>query len=424
MGANGAVEQRPRGERAATADAAFIAVAFLGGFSFWPALIALGSLFETLAGEFGWSRAQVTTAQLIFTAASVAGAPIVGPLIDRVGPRPLLLWGLVIVPLPLAMIGLSGGSYAAWIAVWLAASLAGQSIAPPVWSAGIARRFGRRRGLALGLAACGFAAASAVTPLLLVGVIGLAAWRHFYFVMAAFLLVVLLPLTFVFYREGAAVAGEVAPLASPNSGAGARSFVAAVLPSRRFGQFGLLIFLVSFVVGGMMIHLQPLFRAHGLSPSAAASAYAFYGLGGIVGRVCGGWALDRFAAGPAPALPMCLFPVLAAGLALLSDSASPALFATIALLIGIAAGVEVDVVPYLVRRYFPAELFGRTYLALAAIFVGGAGAAPFLVSVWYDATGSYVGYLMTSVVMGLASAVLLLSLGHYPRANELGRARD
>jgi sugar phosphate permease len=125
MSAHLAIDRDAMGRRILATDAAFVALAFLGGFSFWPALIALGSLFETLAGKFGWSRSQVTTAQLIFTAASVVGAPVVGPLIDRVCVRPLLLLGLAIVPVPLALIGRSAGSYTAWIAVWIAASLAG-----------------------------------------------------------------------------------------------------------------------------------------------------------------------------------------------------------------------------------------------------------------------------------------------------------
>jgi MFS family permease len=236
--------------------------------------------------------------------------------------------------------------------------------------------------------------------------------------MTGLLLLVLLPLTFLFYREsplGAAVATLAARTPAEDQ-ARVVSFIGEILLTRRFVQFGTLVFLVSFVVGGMMIHLQPLFRAHGLSTAAAASAYAFYGVGGIVGRLGGGWALDRFGRGPAPALPMCVFPVLAAGLALIAGGTSLTVHALIALLIGVAAGVEVDVVPYLVRRYFPAALFGRAYLGRAAIFVSGAGAAPFLVSLWYDATGSYYSYLLASIAMGLAAAALLLALGRYPAA--------
>jgi hypothetical protein len=83
-------------------------------------------------------------------------------------------------------------------------------------------------------------------------------------------------------------------------------------------------------------------------------------------------------------------------------------------MIGISAGVEVDVVPYLVRRYFAAKFFGRTYLSLAAVFVAGAGGAPFLVSIAYDATKSYDGFLAGSIVMGFAASILLLLLGSYP----------
>jgi MFS family permease len=402
--------------RTRSGDLAFVAVAFLGGFAFWPALIALGSLFATFSQAFGWSRSQVTTAQLIFTGVSIAGAPVIGPLIDRVGARPLLLLGLVLVPVPLALVGLADGSYPRWIAVWIAASIAGQLIAPPVWSAGIARRFGRRRGLALGLAACGFAAASTVTPLVLVRGLGLTDWRDFYFGMSGLLVVVLLPLTYLFYREPRPFA-EVASTPVRSNVEAQRSPIrfGEVVASRRYLQFGLIVFLVSFVVGGMMIHLQPLFQAHGLSGSASASAYAFYGVGGIAGRLQGGWLLDRFDSNPLPALPMCVFPVLASILAMESTGPGMVPFSLVALLIGTAAGVEVDVVPYLVRRYFPKVLFGKAYLSLAAIFVGGAGASPFIVSLWYDATGSYDGFLVASTAMGLVAGFLLIRLGAYPR---------
>lgn len=393
-----------------------IATAFLGGFSFWPALIALGSLFETFSDQFGWSRSQVTTAQLIFTAASVVTAPVIGPLIDRVGVRPLLLAGLCLVPLTLAAVATNDGSYANWVAAWILASLAGQLVAPPVWSAGIARSFSRRRGLALGIAACGFAAASAATPLILVHLLGTDNWRSFYLAMGAFLLVVLLPLTFLGFRETlpAHDATRSPDLARPVSPSRAPGFVRNVVGTRPFLFLGTAVFLVSFVVGGMMIHLQPIFRAGGLSPGQAATAYTFYGIGGFIGRLGGGWLLDRFDRTPAPALPMCLFPVLACLLMFSAGQSSMLVHAAAALLIGAAAGVEVDVVPYLARRYFGVEVFGRAYLTLAAIFVGGAGLSPFLVSLWFDATGSYLGFLGASIVMGLLAAAMLRLLGPYP----------
>lgn len=408
-------------QRGRSGDILLVAVAFLGSFSFWPALIALGSLFETLNGEFGWTRSQVTTAQLIFTVVTVAAAPVIGPLIDRYGVRPLLLTGLALVPVALLLIGSVDSSHAHWITAWVVASIVGQLVAPPVWSAGVARRFSNRRGLALGFAACGFAAATAVVPIILVQGIGLAAWRDFYYGMAGFLWLGLLPLTFLFFHDrGPDQRTAVARQHSVQTPDMDASFSKFVLRSRRFWQLGVIIFLVSFAVGGMMIHLQPLFRSHGFSAAAAASAYAFYGIGGVVGRLLGGWLLDRFHTGPLPALPMCLFPVFAS-IIVLAIEPSFGHFALVALLIGIAAGVEVDVVPYLVRRYYPARFFGRAYISLAAVFVAGAGASPFIISLVYDATSSYGLFLGASVLTGLIASGLLLGLGRYSQGLQEAR---
>jgi MFS transporter, OFA family, oxalate/formate antiporter len=399
-----------------SSDIALVIVAFLGGFAVWPAFAALGSLFDTLNGQFGWSRSQVTTAQLIFTVVSVATAPIIGPLIDRLGVRTLLLPGLVLFPMALVVVGSVDRSYEHWVGAWIAASIAGQLVASPVFAAGVARRFKSHRGIALGFAACGVAAATAIIPLIMVRLVALGAWRDFYYGLAGFLIFIVLPLTFLFYRDDNCSSEDRSTSANiaPNIGKSIKGFRSEVLASRQYWQLLTVVFLVSFVVGGMLIHMQPLFRSHGLSAALAASAAAFYGIGGIVGRLIGGWLLDRYAAGPLPALPMCIFPAIASLIVLIGQSATTAAYAIVALMIGISAGVEVDVVPYLVRRYFSAKFFGRTYLSLAAVFVAGAGASPFLVSLAYDATKSYEVFLVGSIVMGFAAGILLLLLGSYP----------
>jgi MFS family permease len=401
--------------RRSRADLALVALTFAGGFSLWPALIALGPLFTTFETQFGWSRSQVSVAQLIFTATSILAAPLVGAVIDRVGVKRLLMSGLAAAPLTLIVLSAVQGLYWQWLAAWVLLSIVGQMIIPPVWSSGVARHFQARRGLALGASACGFAAAAALVPMVIVSGIGVAEWRTFYIGMAVVDGLILLPLIYVFYPRDAAPV-PVRPCVADDR-AEPSDFFSDVLRSGPFRLLGIATFLVSLVVGGLLIHLVPILQWRGIGVTTAAALFALYGVGGMAGRLGGGWLLDRFS-GPGPTFLMSVAPALAGLLILAAPGGATFPLATACALIGLAGGVEVDVLPYLARRYFPVRYFGRAYLLLSATFVGGAGAAPFLISLSYDATKSYAPFLMASIALGITATVLLNGLARYPAADQ------
>ena len=54
----------------------------------------LGFFFRPLQSEFGWSRSALAAVQTIARLVEALFAPVVGPLIDRYGPRVLMPSGL------------------------------------------------------------------------------------------------------------------------------------------------------------------------------------------------------------------------------------------------------------------------------------------------------------------------------------------
>lgn len=58
--------------------------------------MASGVLIKPLEGEFGWDRAEISLALAIGLLANGLGAPFGGKLIDRFGPRKLIVGALVI----------------------------------------------------------------------------------------------------------------------------------------------------------------------------------------------------------------------------------------------------------------------------------------------------------------------------------------
>ena len=73
-------------------------------------------------------------------------------------------------------------------------------------------------------------------------------------------------------------------------------------------------------------------------------------------------------------------------------------------LVGLGLGVELDVMPYMVSRYFGLPAFGEIYSYAFAIFSLGAVVGPPLMGAGFDATGSYSLVLAAFVVAALTAA--------------------
>lgn len=153
--------------------------------------------------DFAWSRAEVSIAYAVAQAVGGISSPLVGALVDRLGPRRLVLLGggLLIA----GLVG-SAGLHALWqlvllygIVMTLGANCLGMVVFVPVLS----RLFIRQRGMAISIlqSANGFGRAfSAPASQLMISDIG---WRPAYLVQAAFMAAVVLPLAALFRRADA-----------------------------------------------------------------------------------------------------------------------------------------------------------------------------------------------------------------------------
>ncbi len=153
--------------------------------------------------DFAWSRAEVSIAYAVAQAVGGISSPLVGVLVDRLGPRRLVLLGGGLL---IAGLAASAAIHALWqlvllygIVMTLGANCLGMVVFVPVLS----RLFVRQRGMAVSIlqSANGFGRAfSAPTSQLLISGIG---WRPAYLVQAAFMAAVVLPLAALFRRADA-----------------------------------------------------------------------------------------------------------------------------------------------------------------------------------------------------------------------------
>jgi len=183
--------------------------------------------------------------------------------------------------------------------------------------------------------------------------------------------------------------------------------------SRRSGTFWMMVtafVLLAASVHACVIHMPELFADRGATPQTAAMASSVVGLALLVGRIGCGYFLDRYF-GPHVALAVCGLAALGIALLWIGTGGVPALAA--AFLVGLGMGSEVDIIAFLMSRYFGLRSLGRTIGFAFGAFVVAGGVGPLVMGLAFDRTGSYRVPLAGFFAATLVAAAFVARLGPY-----------
>ncbi len=375
----------------------------------------IGVFAAPLAAEFGWGMGQIFSALMIFTAAAVFTSPLVGVLTDRYGPRRVVLISILCFSLSMMSFSLFTGSMVQYLATWTVLAVAGAGTLPIAWTRAVNNWFFRSRGLALGLALIGTGLFGLIAKQWAFFLIETVGWRLAYVGVGALPLTIAWPIAWLLFRDTSdpRVAHKVKAL---NSGQGATIAhgglsLRQALEDWRLWLLAYAFIPISFAVGGPIPNLETLLGQKGFDAQDAVTLASLIGIAVITGRVLGGFLLDYLWA-PAVAAVILSLPALATFM-LAQPDLSFLFAATAIMILGAAAGVEYDLMAYLVSRYFGLRHYAAIYGFLYGFFALGAGFGPAVFGRWFEATGSYDGMLMLASVLFVIGAVPLLLLGKY-----------
>jgi MFS family permease len=371
-------------------------------------MAGFGSLFvytfsvfvKPLATEFGWSREAISGGFAIAAVTLGLVSPLLGRWIDRIGPRRIILPCMSIYICGIVSLALLHSSVWQFYVTCFLLGLVGNGAAHLAYSRSISSWFQRRLGTALAFVMVGAGLGSMILPVIAQSVISHSGWRAAYATLGGIAFLLGLPLSWRYIRERGETGRQAAPIAY--SGAtwqqGMRS-----LP---FWIVTVILFVSSISMNGAITHLSALLTDRGITPQDAALCAAILGGSSLLGRIGVGALLDRFF-GPHVALGINLLTAL--GIFLLARAASFGAGGLAVALVGIGAGGEAAITPYLLTRYFGLRAFSTLY-GLTWTFYAAAGAiGPVILGRAFDVTGSYASLLaLLATMLAVASALNLL----------------
>jgi sugar phosphate permease len=376
------------------------------------ALYGLPFYYDFMVKEFGWTRTQVTSGNAL-------SKLVVGPLfgffagwiVDRFGPRRLMLAGILMAGV--ALIGL-GSLNALWLFYffYLFNALGYVCGGPLPNQVLLTRWFHKDRGKAMGFAYLGIGVGGAVVPLLSVYLVNHFGWHNALRIIGGLIILLAFPLAFVLKESPETQNGPLTPkVRTPTAPIG------WAFRSRAFYLLALGSFCSIGALGGTNQHLKLFLSLDQHYEQAQAATVASLVLASsLVGRVLMGWLADIYAK---KYVMLLIYLLVAAAIPLLFFASTPGVIYLFAVVFGIGLGGDYMIIPLMAAELFGVKVMGRLMgVVLTADGVAEA-VVPMLIGNLRDRTTSYVTGFTVLVGFALVGAV---AVGLLPKTSKVGEA--
>ena len=387
--------------------AAFVIAFVYSGFFFYDFTLFVTPIRDEIPDVGG----AIDPAFLVATLVGTALSPVLGGVFDRVGPKPVVGGGMLLGAAGFAIMGIMAQPWHLYVGLTLA------GLGPIVFFAGgvsaTVNWFDRLRGRAVGLTVVGLGAGGILTrpSLYVMEEIG---WRNSFLLMAAVVIVLLLPLAFVLRR--APEDHGMRPDGDPPNESSAEGVTQApilygltftqILRTPTFWLLSMLMFLSFWPIGSLQIHQAPFMEDAGYSRLAAADAVGAMALITIVGRVGGGWLADFMDPRRATVIAMLL---QAVGIAAFALSRPEANWYLILFFVAFSPGFGALIVaqPALLATYFGRRAFGAAQGFLWTVTGMAVSMAPFVATLTDERMGGMQNGFLMFATFSLAAAILV-----------------
>jgi MFS family permease len=368
------------------------------------AMFSLAVFLRPITESTGWSTTAVSGAMTLnFLAMGAAGFGW-GALSDRIGPRPVVLAGAILLGLGLFLASQAQTALQFQLSFGLLVGIAVGSFFSPMIAA-VMGWIVERRGLAVALVSVGVGVAPVTMSPLAAWLITQMDWRSAQVVIAVLVWATLVPAALFVRRPPVApvVVAEKSPLK-----------LGEAFLSAPFIVLALTFFACCAAHAGPIFHTVTYAMTCGIAPLAAVTVYSVEGLAGLGGRLALGVAADRL--GVNRVLIAGLVIQALAAFAFISASRLGEFYA-VAAVFGFAYGGVMPLYAVLAREYFGQRILGAVFGAAAMVSSLGMAIGPAIGGWVFDTFGQYTWMYIYSGVIGLGAVAIAFTFPPFPKAS-------
>ena len=389
--------------------------------------LGFGVFFLPLAVEFNTNRTTLAGAMAIAQLEGGLLGPIDGYLVDRFGPRRMMVIGISIMGVGFILMSMVDSLFMFYTVYLLLISL-GMSVgirvpaivAPTNW-------FVKKRGMALGITTSGVGIGGIFVPMLGWLIINLG-WRPTAVIAGLGILAIGLPLSIVMRHKpeqyGMLPDGQkMAPVATPKTNVSQdQSFKAdQELPDEEdtevsygmiealrtpvFWFLSIVFGLRQLIIGAIGLHQVPFLIDIGIDPQMAATVLGMTAIASIMGRLGFGWLADRI---PKRFVMASTIGLAASGAFILANVTMWWHLIFFVLVYGVGWGGGATLMSVVRAEYFGRRAFGTISGMMDFVQMFGLVLGPVFAGFVYDLTNSYyVAFMIFTISGALASAMMI-----------------
>ena len=381
----------------------------------------LGGIQDLIAQDMGWERTTLALAATLATWTSGLTMPFVGKLVDRYGPRYMMLAAALIVSACAFALGGVNSVWQFFIAYIISRSFAGPNLQNLVPRTVAVNFFRRKRNLALGITALNRIGGESLNLLIITMIAGALSWRAAYRALGILALPLCIPLFLIMRRRpediGLLPDGDTtSPASRARAGAASapiREFDWRLREVIRMPPFWFIVwaeFLSVTTTAAVAFQLVPFLTDSGMSYRTAAFALMISILLGGLSVPLWGHLSDKFTIRRLTMTVMLATGVPTATLAFI-DAQSVGFYVSVVW--GIASGGIPIVGSMMIGEYFGRRSFGAVSGLTGPFRTAAMGLGPTLGALLVNLTGEYTVIFAVAVASCVAAAGLTYAV-RYP----------
>jgi MFS family permease len=397
-----------------------IAIAFLTVGVAFGARNAFAVFLVAVIEEFHWSRGLASGALMLGSVMWTLSAPLIGVLLDRLGPRIVLPGGAIIMAMGFVVSGFAQSVVQFYIGMGVFMGVGFAALPMTSQATFLSNWFIRKRGMAIGTAASGIGIGILLVVPWTQWLIATYGWRAAFLVLAGVLMFVIAPLNYFFQCQrpeemnlkpdfGAYPSQPSLRHAKTTRGDGPS--LKEALRTWRFWAFAFGVLAGAIPLHMVLIHQVAAVSDAGFSKELAALGLGLIGLFTAPAMILMGKLADRIGRQWSYLLGSASLIVGIFLLMLITDASRSWLFYAFPPFVAVGFSSRQSLYPTLAADLFHGKAFGAI-IGVIALFIGaGAGIGPWLGGVIHDWTGSYQEAFWVAQITTFTSVIFIWIAG-------------